>query len=121
MICGCFNIHATRVSLSESKDSHSLYGFDFLLGKIDLDLKNYKGLKPTKINHKEGEEEFYRYDYTGKYLNNGEPIDFKSYQGKLPNFRTHKPVELQKNNLGYRQYVRMNYPPLNYVPASRAY
>ncbi|KAI3885388.1 hypothetical protein MKW92_016296 [Papaver armeniacum] len=74
-------------------------------GKKKLDFKNYKGLKPTKINNKEGEEEFYGYGYTGKYLNNGEPIDFENNHGQLPNFGTHKPVE---------QYVRMHHPPINY-------
>ncbi|KAI3887980.1 hypothetical protein MKX03_037940, partial [Papaver bracteatum] len=85
-----------------------------------LDLKNFKGLKPTKIKNKEGEEEFYGYGYTGKYLNNGEPIDFENNHGQLPNFGTRKPVELQPNNLGYNQYIGMNYPPSNYGPSSRA-
>ncbi|KAI3961251.1 hypothetical protein MKW92_004219 [Papaver armeniacum] len=74
-------------------------------GKKNLDFKNYKGLKPTKINNKEGEEVFYGYGYTGKYLNNGEPIDFENYHGQLPNFGTHKPVELQPSDLGYSKYV----------------
>ncbi|KAI3831995.1 hypothetical protein MKX03_006369 [Papaver bracteatum] len=89
-------------------------------GKKNLDFNNYKGLKPTKINNKEGEEEFYGYGYTGKYLNNGEPIDFKNNHGILPNFGTHKPVELQPRDLGYQHYYGDNYPP-NYGPPDSDY
>ncbi|KAI3887981.1 hypothetical protein MKX03_037941, partial [Papaver bracteatum] len=48
------------------------------------------------------------------------PIDFEKNHGQLPNFGTRKPVELQPNNLGYNQYIGMNYPPSNYGPSSRA-
>ncbi|MCL7049866.1 hypothetical protein MKW94_006924 [Papaver nudicaule] len=75
-------------------------------GKKKVDLKNYKGFKPTKIKNKEGEEKFYGYGYTGEYLNNGQPMDFGP--------------ELQPNNLGYRHYVGKGYQPINYGPKSSA-
>ncbi|MCL7021388.1 hypothetical protein MKW94_015258 [Papaver nudicaule] len=63
--------------------------------------QNYKGLKPIRIN-KEGEEEFYGYGYTGKYLNDGKPMDFG----------TSKP-QLEPNNLGYHQYIGYGYKPVD--------
>ncbi|KAI3921798.1 hypothetical protein MKX01_005487 [Papaver californicum] len=93
-----------------------------LFGRKKLDSKNYnyKGLKSTKINNTEGKEDFYGYACTGKYLNNGESMDFESNNGQFMNFGTHRPVELQPSNNGYTQYIGSGYPPIIYGPQTLA-